>query len=94
METPAKLTALQQRHDQDHPTYSKQKVQWYCQSRLFFFLINNKNILIRRRGSPKYTRSIHQGQKQIKRIKYKSPRNHGLKKKNESLTLQPNPEES
>ena len=28
-----------------------------------FFLISNKNILKRRRVSPKYTRHIHQGQK-------------------------------
>ena len=44
--------------------------------------------------SPEYTGSIHQGQKQIKCIKYKSPGNHGPKKENESLALQPNPEES
>ena len=35
----------------------------------FFFLISNKNILKRRRVSPEYTGSIHQGQKQIKCIK-------------------------
>ena len=57
-------------------------------------LISNKNILKRRRVSPEYTGSIHQGQKQIKCIKYKSPWNHGMKKKNKSLTLQPNPKES
>ena len=43
--------------------------------------------------SPEY-RSKHQEQKQIKCIKYKSPWNYGPKKKNESLTLQPNPKES
>ena len=43
--------------------------------------------------SPEY-RSKHQEQKQIKCIKYKSPWNYGPKKKNESLTPQPNPKES
>ena len=38
-----------------------------------FFFISNKNILKRRRVSPEYAGSIHQGQKQIKCIKYKSP---------------------
>ena len=53
----------------------------------FFFLISNKNILKRRGESLEYTGSIHQGQIQIKCIKYKSPWNHRLKKKNESQTL-------
>ena len=35
----------------------------------FFFFISNKNILKRRRVSPEYAGSIHQGQKQIKCIK-------------------------
>ena len=39
----------------------------------FFFFISNKNILKRRGVSPEYKESIHQGQKQIKCIKYKSP---------------------
>ena len=54
---------------------------WVCDFFLFFF-ISNKDILKRRRVSPEYTGSIHQGKKQIKCIKYKSPWNHGLKKKN------------
>ena len=41
-------------------------------SSVFFFIISNKNILKRRRVSPEYAGSIHQGQKQIKCIKYKS----------------------
>ena len=43
------------------------------QKLVHFFLISNKNILKRRRVSPENTRSIRQGQKQIKCIKYKRP---------------------
>ena len=46
---------------------------WIGISFFFFFLISNKSILKRKRVSPEYTGSIHQGQKQIKCIKYKSP---------------------
>ena len=65
----------------------------------FFFLISNKNILLKEeKCNWSIQEGIQQDQVQIKSIKYKSPKiheqkiNHELKWKNDILTLQPNPE--